>query len=169
MLTVELLRQNKALSELSDEVLNAISELSKNDEAQTVAAKVREAENSIASQMKEAFGIEGVTDLDLKTAIEFGKTKISKSDTSAFEKQINDLKEELKAERAKRGGDRDTDKINQLTAELNDTKQKFAELNNQLSEKEKEFNGKLNDYKITSYISSAMQGMKFKKYIQSQF
>ena len=31
MLTVDLLRQNKALSELSDEVLNAISELSKND------------------------------------------------------------------------------------------------------------------------------------------
>ena len=79
MLTVDLLRQNKALSELSDEVLNAISELSKNDEAQTVAAKVRETENSIATQMKEAFGIEGVTDLDLKTAIEFGKTKISKS------------------------------------------------------------------------------------------
>lgn len=163
MLTVELLRQNKALSELSDEVLNAISELSKNDEAQTVAAKVRETENSIATQMKEAFGIEGVTDLDLKTAIEFGKTKLSKSDTSAFEKQINDLKEELKAEKAKKGGDRDTDKINQLTAELNDTKQKFAELNKKLSEKEKEFNGKLNDYKITSYISSAMQGMKFKK------
>lgn len=64
MLTVDLLRQNKALSELSDEVLNAISELSKNDEAQTVAAKVRETENSIATQMKEAFGIEGVTDLD---------------------------------------------------------------------------------------------------------
>ena len=83
--------------------------------------------------------------------------------TPPLSELVNDLKAELKSERTKKGGDRDTDKINQLTAELNDTKQKFAELNNQLSEKEKEFNGKLNDYKSTSHILSAMQGMKFKK------
>lgn len=163
MLTVDILRQNKALSELSDEQLNAIATLSQNDETQVIQTKIKEERAKATLSLSQAFGIDDVTDLTFEKAVEFGKNKLSSVDSAKFEKTISDLKTELESEKAKKAGDKDNDKIAVLQAELNDTKAKYAELTGQLTEKEKEFNNKLADYKITSHITQALGSMKFGK------
>ena len=163
MLTVDILRQNKALSELTDEQLNAIATLSQNDEVQVVQTKVKEERAKATLSLSQAFGIDDVTDLTFENAVEFGKNKLSSVDSAKFEKIISDLKTELEAEKAKKVGDKDNEKIAALQAELNDTKTKYSELTNQLTEKEKEFSNKLSDYKITSHITQALGSMKFGK------
>jgi hypothetical protein len=163
MLTVDILKQNKALSELTDEQLNAIATLSQNDEVQVVQTKVKEERAKATLSLSQAFGIDDVTDLTFEKAVEFGKNKLSSVDSAKFEKTISDLKTELEAEKAKKAGDKDNEKIAALQAELNDTKTKYSELTNQLTEKEKEFSNKLSDYKITSHITQALGSMKFGK------
>lgn len=163
MLTIDILKQNKALSDLSEEQLNAIATLSQNDETQVIQTKIKEERAKATLSLSQAFGIDDVTDLTFEKAVEFGKNKLSSVDSAKFEKTISDLKTELESEKAKKAGDKDNDKIAALQAELNDTKAKYAELIGQLTEKEKEFNNKLADYKITSHITQALGSMKFGK------
>ena len=90
MLTVDILRQNKALSELTDEQLNAIATLSQNDETQVIQTKVKEERTKATLSLSQAFGIDDVTDLTFEKAVEFGKNKLSSVDSAKFEKTIAD-------------------------------------------------------------------------------
>ena len=56
MLTREILKSNTTLSELTDEQINAIAELSKNDENSVIASKTRDIWDSVDNDIKSITG-----------------------------------------------------------------------------------------------------------------
>lgn len=168
MLTIEILRQNSALSALTDEQLNVIAEMSRNDEASVIGTKIGALHGQYDTDILSVTGIakkngEKSYDYAKRVLTEF-KAKSDSVDT--LNTQLNDAKAritKLEADLEKNSGDET------LKQQLKDTKALASQLQGQLQAKETEFSKQKETYEATlknTHVDYAFEtattGLKFK-------
>lgn len=168
MLTIEMLRQSAALAGLTDAQLNAITEMSKNDENTVISTKI----GSLHGQYDaDIFGITGIKKNDGEKSYDYAKRvlndyKAKADSTKTIEAQLtaaNTKIAELQDKIAKSEGDA------AIRQQLKDTKAQVSQLQSQLQSKEAEltnekesFKKQLSDIQVDYAFQESTKGMKFK-------
>lgn len=168
MLTIEMLRQNSALTGLSDAQLTAIAEMSKNDENTVIGTKIGALHGQYDTDI---LGITGIKKKDGEKSYDYAKRVLGEYKTKA--ESVKTVQAELDAANAKvtelqtkleknAGND-------ELTQQLKDTKAQVTQLQSKLKTeqdnyktKEAEFNKQLKDVHVDYAFQAATTGLKFK-------
>lgn len=168
MLTIEMLRQSSALTGLTDDQLNAIAEMSRNDENTVIGTKVGALHGQYDADI---LGITGIKKKDGEKSYDYAKrvlseyktkaesTKTIQTQLTAAQAQVAGLQSKLE----KGAGDE------ALKQQLKDTKAQVTQLQTQLQTKETEFNTKkaefdktIKDTHVDYAFQAATAGLKFK-------
>lgn len=168
MLTIEMLQQNSALTGLSEAQLNAIAEMSKNDENTVIGTKIGTLHGQYDTDILE---ITGIKKKDGEKSYDYAKRVLGEYKTKA--ESVKTVQAELDAAKAQvtelqskleKGAGDET-----LRQQLKDAKTQVAQLQTQLQTKETEFNSKKTEYETTlknTHVDYAFQaataGLKFK-------
>lgn len=168
MLTIEMLRQNSALTGLSDAQLTAIAEMSKNDENTVIGTKIGALHGQYDADI---LGITGIKKKDGEKSYDYAKRVLGEYKTKA--ESVKTIQTQLTAAQAQvaelqskleKGAGDET-----LRQQLKDAKAQVAQLQTQLQTKETEFNSKKTEFKTTlknTHVDYAFQaataGLKFK-------
>lgn len=168
MLTIEMLRQSSALTGLTDNQLNAIAEMSKNDENTVIGTKIGALHGQYDADI---LGITGINKKDGEKSYDYAKRVLSEYKTKA--ESVNTVKTELDTAKAQvtelqskleKGAGDET-----LRQQLKDAKAQVTQLQTQLQTKETEFNSKKTEFETTlknTHVNYAFQaavsGLKFK-------
>lgn len=151
MLTIEVLKQNSVLSGLSDDILSAISEMSKNDENTVIGNKIGALHGQYDADI---LSVTGVSKKDGEKSYDYAKRVLAdyKGKVETLQKQIEK-------------GSNDAE----LKQQLKDAKSLETQLRSQLSEKEKElvnaksdFDKQLKSVHVDYAFNAATSGLKFK-------
>lgn len=168
MLTIEMLRQNSALTGLSDAQLTAIAEMSKNDENTVIGTRIGALHGQYDADILAVTGIvkkDGEKSYDYaKRVLNEYKTKITASSELQTKLDAANAKvAELNAKIEKGEGDA------AIRQQLKDTKAQVAQLQTQLQAKEAEYNSekaklerKIKDTHVDYAFAAATSGIKFK-------
>lgn len=168
MLTIETLRQSSALTGLTDDQLNAIAEMSRNDENTVIGTKIGALHGQYDADI---LGITGIKKKDGEKSYDYAKrvlgeykTKAESAKTiqtqlTAAQAQVAELQSKLE----KGAGDET------LKQQLKDAKAQVTQLQTQLQTKETEFNTKkaefdktIKDTHVDYAFQAATAGLKFK-------
>lgn len=168
MLTIEMLRQSSALTGLTDDQLNAIAEMSRNDENTVIGTKIGALHGQYDADI---LGITGIKKKDGEKSYDYAKrvlgeyktkaesTKIIQTQLTAAQAQVAELQSKLE----KGAGDET------LKQQLKDAKAQVTQLQTQLQTKETEFNTKkaefdktIKDTHVDYAFQAATAGLKFK-------
>ena len=168
MLTIEMLRQSSALTGLTDDQLNAIAEMSRNDENTVIGTKIGALHGQYDADI---LGITGIKKKDGEKSYDYAKrvlgeykTKVESAKTiqtqlTAAQAQVAELQSKLE----KGAGDET------LKQQLKDAKAQVTQLQTQLQTKETEFNTKkaefdktIKDTHVDYAFQAATAGLKFK-------
>jgi hypothetical protein len=168
MLTIEMLRQSSALTSLTDDQLNAIAEMSRNDENTVIGTKIGALHGQYDADI---LGITGIKKKDGEKSYDYAKrvlgeykTKAESAKTiqtqlTAAQAQVAELQSKLE----KGAGDET------LKQQLKDAKAQVTQLQTQLQTKETEFNTKkaefdktIKDTHVDYAFQAATAGLKFK-------
>lgn len=168
MLTIEMLRQSSALTGLIDDQLNAIAEMSRNDENTVIGTKIGALHGQYDADI---LGITGIKKKDGEKSYDYAKrvlgeykTKAESAKTiqtqlTAAQAQVAELQSKLE----KGAGDET------LKQQLKDAKAQITQLQTQLQTKETEFNTKkaefdktIKDTHVDYAFQAATAGLKFK-------
>lgn len=168
MLTIEMLRQSSALTGLTDDQLNAIAEMSRNDENTAIGTKIGALHGQYDADI---LGITGIKKKDGEKSYDYAKrvlgeykTKAESAKTiqtqlTAAQAQVAELQSKLE----KGAGDET------LKQQLKDAKAQVTQLQTQLQTKETEFNTKkaefdktIKDIHVDYAFQAATAGLKFK-------
>lgn len=168
MLTIEMLRQSSALTGLTDNQLNAIAEMSRNDENTIVGTKIGALHGQYDADI---LGITGIKKKDGEKSYDYAKrvlgeyktkaesTKTIQTQLTAAQAQVAELQSKLE----KGTGDET------LKQQLKDAKAQITQLQTQLQTKETEFNTKkaefdktIKDTHVDYAFQAATAGLKFK-------
>lgn len=168
MLTIEMLRQSSALTGLTDNQLNAIAEMSRNDENTVIGTKIGALHGQYDADI---LGITGIKKKDGEKSYDYAKrvlgeykTKAESAKTiqtqlTAAQAQVAELQSKLE----KGAGDET------LKQQLKDAKAQVTQLQTQLQTKETEFNTKkaefdktIKDTHVDYAFQAATAGLKFK-------
>lgn len=168
MLTIEMLRQSSALTGLTDDQLNAIAEMSRNDENTVIGTKIGALHGQYDADILDITGIkkkDGEKSYDYaKRVLGEYKTKAESAKTiqtqlTAAQAQVAELQSKLE----KGAGDET------LKQQLKDAKAQVTQLQTQLQTKETEFNTKkaefdktIKDTHVDYAFQAATAGLKFK-------
>ena len=168
MLTIEMLRQSSALTGLTDDQLNAIAEMSRNDENTVIGTKIGVLHGQYDTDILSITGIkkkDGEKSYDYaKRVLGEYKTKAESAKTiqtqlTAAQAQVAELQSKLE----KGAGDET------LKQQLKDAKAQVTQLQTQLQTKETEFNTKkaefdktIKDTHVDYAFQAATAGLKFK-------
>lgn len=168
MLTIEMLRQNSALTGLSDAQLTAIAEMSKNDENTVISTKIGALHGQYDTDI---LGITGIKKKDGEKSYDYAKRVLGEYKTKA--ESVKAVKAELDTAKAQvtelqskleKGAGDET-----LRQQLKDAKAQVTQLQTQLQTKETEFNSKKVEFETTlknTHVDYAFQaataGLKFK-------
>lgn len=168
MLTIEMLRQSSALTGLTDDQLNAIAEMSRNDENTVIGTKIGALHGQYDTDILDITGIkkkDGEKSYDYaKRVLGEYKTKAESAKTiqtqlTAAQAQVTELQSKLE----KGAGDET------LKQQLKDAKAQVTQLQTQLQTKETEFNTKkaefdktIKDTHVDYAFQAATAGLKFK-------
>lgn len=151
MLTIEVLKQNSVLSGLSDDILSAISEMSKNDENTVIGNKIGALHGQYDADI---LSVTGVSKKDGEKSYDYAKRVLAdyKGKVETLQKQIEK-------------GSNDAE----LKQQLKDAKALETQLRSQLSEKEEElvdaksdFDKQLKSVHVDYAFNAATSGLKFK-------
>lgn len=164
MLTVDMLRQNKALSGLSDEVLSAVAEMSKNDENTVLGNRIGTLHGQYDNDIYEVTGIaknSGEKSYDYaKRVLNEYKSQIEKDKA---------VREELKASKKRIEELEGQNADDVLRKQLTDARTQVSQLQTQLKTKEGELDAKkaefekeLTDTHVDYAFRAATGGLKFK-------
>ena len=168
MLTIEMLRQNTALSGLTDAQLTAIAEMSRNDENTVIGTRIGTLHGQYDADI---LGITGIKKKDGEKSYDYAKrvlneykTKVESVKTVQAElDKANAQVTDLQAKLEKNVGDET------LRQQLKDAKAQVTQLQTQLQTKETEFTAKRAELETTiknTHIDYAFQaaisGLKFK-------
>ena len=168
MLTVEMLLQSSALCGLTEDQLNAIAEMSKNDENTVIDTKIGALHGQYDTDIFNVTGVkkkEGEKSYDYaKRVLSEYKTKVESTKTiQAALDAANNTVAELQAKIEKGAGD-DT-----LGQQLKDAKAQVAQLQAQLKAKDNELTSKQTEYDtviknvhVDYAFQAATAGLKFK-------
>lgn len=168
MLTIEMLRQSSALTGLTDDQLNAVAEMSRNDENTVIGTKIGALHGQYDADI---LGITGIKKKDGEKSYDYAKrvlgeykTKAESAKTiqtqlTAAQAQVAELQSKLE----KGAGDET------LKQQLKDAKAQVTQLQTQLQTKETEFNTKkaefdktIKDTHVDYAFQAATAGLKFK-------
>lgn len=168
MLTIEMLRQSSALTGLTDDQLNAIAEMSRNDENTVIGTKIGALHGQYDADI---LGITGIKKKDGEKSYDYAKrvlgeyktkaesTKTIQTQLTAAQAQVAELQFKLE----KGAGDET------LKQQLKDAKAQVTQLQTQLQTKETEFNTKkaefdktIKDTHVDYAFQAATAGLKFK-------
>ena len=168
MLTIEMLRQSSALIGLTDDQLNAIAEMSRNDENTVIGTKIGALHGQYDADI---LGITGIKKKDGEKSYDYAKrvlgeyktkaesTKTIQTQLTAAQAQVAELQSKLE----KGAGDET------LKQQLKDAKAQVTQLQTQLQTKETEFNTKkaefdktIKDTHVDYAFQAATAGLKFK-------
>ena len=168
MLAIEMLRQSSALTGLTDDQLNAIAEMSRNDENTVIGTKIGALHGQYDADI---LGITGIKKKDGEKSYDYAKrvlgeykTKAESAKTiqtqlTAAQAQVAELQSKLE----KGAGDET------LKQQLKDAKAQVTQLQTQLQTKETEFNTKkaefdktIKDTHVDYAFQAATAGLKFK-------
>lgn len=168
MLTIEMLRQSSALTGLTDDQLNAIAEMSRNDENTVIGTKIGVLHGQYDADI---LGITGIKKKDGEKSYDYAKrvlgeyktkaesTKTIQTQLTAAQAQVAELQSKLE----KGAGDET------LKQQLKDAKAQVTQLQTQLQTKETEFNTKkaefdktIKDIHVDYAFQAATAGLKFK-------
>lgn len=168
MLTIEMLQQNSALAGLSQEQLNAIAEMSKNDENTVIGTKIGALHGQYDADI---FSITGIKKKDGEKSYDYAKRVLSDYKTKAESSKT--IKAELDSANAKvaelqskleKGAADET-----IRQQLKDAKAQVTQLQAQLQSKEAEFGAKKTEFEtalrnthVDYAFSEATAGLKFK-------
>lgn len=168
MLTIEMLRQSSDLAGLTDNQLNAIAEMSRNDENTVIGTKIGALHGQYDTDILNITGIkkkDGEKSYDYaKRVLGEYKTKAESAKTiqtqlTAAQAQVAELQSKLE----KGAGDE------ALKQQLKDAKAQVTQLQTQLQTKETEFNTKkaefdktIKDTHVDYAFQAATAGLKFK-------
>lgn len=168
MLTIEMLRQSSALTGLTDDQLNAIAEMSRNDENTVIGTKIGALHGQYDADI---LGITGIKKKDGEKSYDYAKRVLGEYKTKAesaktiqtqliaAQAQVAELQSKLE----KGAGDET------LKQQLKDAKAQVTQLQTQLQTKETEFNTKkaefdktIKDMHVDYAFQAATAGLKFK-------
>ena len=168
MLTIEMLLQSSDLAGLTDNQLNAIAEMSRNDENTVIGTKIGALHGQYDTDILDITGIkkkDGEKSYDYaKRVLGEYKTKAESAKTiqtqlTAAQAQVAELQSKLE-----KGADDET-----LKQQLKDAKAQVTQLQTQLQTKETEFNTKkaefdktIKDTHVDYAFQAATAGLKFK-------
>lgn len=168
MLTIDMLRQNSALAGLTDVQVNAIAEMSRNDENTVIGTKIGALHGQYDTDI---FSITGIKKNDGEKSYDYAKRVLNEYKTKAGSTQ--DLQQKLDAANKKvtdlekkiESGEGDA----ALRQQLKDTKAQVSQLQSQLQAKETEFNTQkkelednIKNVHIDYAFQAAVSGLKFK-------
>lgn len=163
MLTREILRQNAAFAELSDDILSQIEQMSRNDEETVIGKRIGEIHQQYDKTIFETTGIARNGDEKsykyLERATKSLREKVQNADSlndkiAALEKE----KEELKKKITEGEGE----ELQAVNAELAKTKQQYNALKKQMDEREGEYKKQLFDVQVGFDMSQAVSGLKLR-------
>lgn len=168
MLTIEMLRQSSALTGLTDDQLNAIAEMSRNDENTVIGTKIGALHGQYDTDI---LGITGIKKNDGEKSYDYAKRVLGEYKTKA--ESVKTIQTQLTAAQAQvaelqskleKGADDET-----LKQQLKDAKAQVTQLQTQLQTKETEFNTKkaefdktIKDTHVDYAFQAATAGLKFK-------
>lgn len=168
MLTIDMLRQNSALAGLTDVQVNAIAEMSRNDENTVIGTKIGALHGQYDTDI---FSITGIKKNDGEKSYDYAKRVLNEYKTKAGSTQ--DLQQKLDAANKKvtdlekkiESGEGDA----ALRQQLKDTKAQVSQLQSQLQIKETEFNTQkkelednIKNVHVDYAFQAAVSGLKFK-------
>lgn len=168
MLTIEMLRQSSALTGLTDDQLNAIAEMSRNDENTVIGTKIGALHGQYDADI---LGITGIKKKDGEKSYDYAKRVLGEYKTKAesmktIQTQLTAAQAqvaELQSKLEKGAGDET------LKQQLKDAKAQVTQLQTQLQTKETEFNTKkaefdktIKDTHVDYAFQAAIAGLKFK-------
>ena len=168
MLTIEMLRQSSALTGLTDDQLNAIAEMSRNDENTVIGTKIGALHGQYDADI---LGITGIKKKDGEKSYDYAKRVLGEYKTKA--ESVKTIQTQLTAAQAQvaglqskleKGAGDET-----LKQQLKDAKAQVTQLQTQLQTKETEFNTKkaefdktIKDIHVDYAFQAATAGLKFK-------
>lgn len=168
MLTVETLRQNALLATLTDVQLNAIAEMSKNDENTVIGARIGALHGQYDADI---LGITGIAKNQGEKSYDYAKRvlndyKTQIASTATVQAQLAKAKtdiESLKQKLAENAGDE------QLKQQLKDAKALATQLQQQLTQQTTELANQKESYEkqikgiyVDNAFAEAISGLKFK-------
>lgn len=168
MLTIDMLRQNSALAGLTDVQVNAIAEMSRNDENTVIGTKIGALHGQYDTDI---FSITGIKKNDGEKSYDYAKRVLNEYKTKAGSTQ--DLQQKLDAANKKvtdlekkiESGEGDA----ALRQQLKDTKAQVSQLQSRLQTKETEFNTQkkelednIKNVHVDYAFQAAVSGLKFK-------
>lgn len=168
MLTQELLQANEATASLSEAQIQAIVQLSQNDENSVLAQRIGEIHGSYDADV---LGITGIQKNGSEKSYDYVKraltsfkeasSKIPEFQTKieSYEAKINELNEVIKSGK---GTEALTAQINDLTNQLNTVKSTYTTEKQEWDRTISTLKNEHLSYKTDSYINSATAGFKFK-------
>lgn len=167
-LTTELLKGNAATAGLSDEQINAVVEMSKNDETSVIGQKTGEIYGGLDADILAASGIakngtEKTYDYAKRV---IGEIKAQAGNATELQNQIAELTKEkgrLEQVIAKGGADAETKRaLEQAKADLANVTREYGELKTKYDTAQTEHEKALFGMKIDGEFAKATAGLKFK-------
>lgn len=167
-LTTELLKGNAATAGLSDEQINAVVEMSKNDETTVIGQKTGEIYGGLDADILAASGIakngtEKTYDYAKRV---IGEIKAQAGNATELQNQISELTKEkgrLEQVIAKGGADAETKRaLEQAKADLANVTREYGELKTKYDTAQTEHEKALFGMKIDGEFAKATAGLKFK-------
>lgn len=168
MLTIEMLRQSSALTGLTDDQLNAIAEMSRNDENTVIGTRIGTLHGQYDADI---LGITGIKKKDGEKSYDYAKRVLGEYKTKA--ESVKTIQTQLTAAQAQvaelqskleKGSGDET-----LKQQLKDAKAQVTQLQTRLQTKETEFNTKkaefdktIKDTHVDYAFQAATAGLKFK-------
>ena len=167
-LTTELLKGNAATAGLSDEQINAVVEMSKNDETTVIGQKTGEIYGGLDADILAASGIakNGTEKTYDYAKLVIGEIKAQAGNATELQNQIAELTKEkgrLEQVIAKGGADAETKRaLEQAKADLANVTREYGELKTKYDTAQTEHEKALFGMKIDGEFAKATAGLKFK-------
>lgn len=167
-LTIELLKGNAATAGLTDAQLNAVVEMSKNDETAVIGQKTGEIYGGLDADI---LAVSGITKNGTEKTYDYAKRVIGEIKTQAdaaagLQTKVSELEREkarLDAVIAKGGGDAETKRqLEQARADLANVTKDYTELKTKFDASEDEHAKALFGLKVDGEMAKATAGIKFK-------
>lgn len=167
-LTIELLKGNAATAGLSDDQLNAVVEMSKNDESTVIGQKTGEIYGGLDADI---LAVSGIAKNGAEKTYEYAKRVIGEikgqaGNAAQMQSQISELtKEKARLEKVIADGGIDAEAKRELTkakADLANVTKEYGELKTRFDNAEAEHAKALFGMKIDGEMAKATAGIKFK-------
>lgn len=178
MLTVDLLKKNDILKDLTPEQLAAIQTLSQNDESAIIAKKTREIYDFVDTEVEKASGLKKETSEKTSAFAARAITEMKKGGEGAkkLQEQIDSLKTEKsnleKQLKEGKGDEALKTKVSELETTIADKEKRITDLEGQVTSTKADWEKKLNEANekntelaLDFHFSKAKEGLKFLEHL----